>query len=71
MSQLIIRTASRLSGTSLVVRFVIFGEYQRVPIKDIMENGIFSDNYFDDPQVRARFQTWLNERSMLDQLLVH
>ncbi|HBS41233.1 MAG TPA: acyltransferase, partial [Oceanospirillales bacterium] len=33
-----------------------------MPIKDIMENGIFNDNYFDDPQVRARFQTWLNER---------
>ncbi|GEA09607.1 acyltransferase [Alteromonas sp. KUL42] len=33
-----------------------------MPIKDIMEKGIFNDNYFDDPQVRARFQTWLNER---------
>ena len=33
-----------------------------MPIKDIMENGIFSDKYFEDPQVRARFQSWLNER---------
>ena len=41
-----------------------------MPIKDIMENGIFNDDYFDDPQVRARFQTWLNERwHAKDQLL--
>lgn len=33
-----------------------------MPIKDIMENGIFSDKYFDDPHVRERFQAWLNER---------
>ena len=33
-----------------------------MPIKDIMEHGIFSDKYFDDPQVRERFQAWLNDR---------
>ena len=33
-----------------------------MPIKEIMDNGVFNDSYFDDPQVRARFQTWLNER---------
>ena len=41
-----------------------------MPIKDIMENGVFNDSYFDDPQVRARFQAWLNEqRHAKDQLL--
>lgn len=32
------------------------------PIKDIIDNGYYSDAYFDDPEVRARFQRWLNER---------
>jgi 1-acyl-sn-glycerol-3-phosphate acyltransferase len=33
-----------------------------MPIQEIMDNGIFQDTYFDDPQVRVRFQAWLNER---------
>jgi len=32
------------------------------PIKDIIENGYFNEDYFDDPQVRVRFQRWLNQR---------
>jgi len=32
------------------------------PIKEIMDNGHYSDDYFDNPEVRARFQRWLNER---------
>ena len=32
------------------------------PIKDLFENGVFNDNYFDDPEQRSRFQQWLNER---------
>jgi len=32
------------------------------PIKEIMDNGYYSDDYFDDPEVRARFQRWLNDR---------
>lgn len=32
------------------------------PIKEIMDNGFYSDDYFDDPEVRARFQRWLNDR---------
>ena len=35
---------------------------QSYSLKEIMDNGVFNDSYFDDPQVRARFQTWLNER---------
>ena len=30
------------------------------PIKDILEGGYFNADYFDDPQVRSRFQGWLN-----------
>ncbi|GEA13513.1 acyltransferase [Alteromonas sp. KUL49] len=33
---------------------------QVTPIKDIVENGHFSDDYFENPQVRTRFQSWLN-----------
>ncbi|WP_334031784.1 acyltransferase [Alteromonas sp. P256] len=33
-----------------------------MPIKEIMDSGIFQDTYFDDPDVRVRFQAWLNER---------
>jgi 1-acyl-sn-glycerol-3-phosphate acyltransferase len=32
------------------------------PIKEILDNGHYSDDYFDNPEVRARFQRWLNER---------
>ncbi|NMH61452.1 acyltransferase [Alteromonas ponticola] len=32
------------------------------PIKEIMQGGLISDNYFDDPQERVKFQAWLNER---------
>lgn len=32
------------------------------PIKEIMDNGYYSDDYFDNPEVRARFQRWLNDR---------
>ena len=31
-----------------------------MPIKDIMENGIFSDNYFYDPQFEPVFRRWMN-----------
>jgi 1-acyl-sn-glycerol-3-phosphate acyltransferase len=30
------------------------------PLKDIMESGVFSDSYFDNPEQRTRFQQWLN-----------
>ena len=33
-----------------------------MPIQEIMDSGIFQDTYFDDPDVRVRFQAWLNER---------
>lgn len=32
------------------------------PIKEIMDNGYYSDDYFDNPEVRAHFQRWLNDR---------
>ncbi len=33
-----------------------------MPIKDIVESGFFTDDYFTNPEAKARFQTWLNER---------
>lgn len=40
------------------------------PIQDIIDSGVFDDTYFDDPQVRSRFQGWLNQQwQHKDQLL--
>ncbi|MEW9799616.1 acyltransferase [Alteromonas sp. CYL-A6] len=40
------------------------------PIKDIVSQGFFNDDYFSNPETRARFQQWLNERwTQKDQLL--
>ncbi|MCW8109636.1 acyltransferase [Alteromonas ponticola] len=35
---------------------------QVTPIKDIVQGGIISDKYFEDPQERIKFQAWLNDR---------
>ncbi len=32
------------------------------PIKDVVQKGMISDKYFDDPNERIKFQSWLNER---------
>lgn len=32
------------------------------PIKDIVQGGFFSTDYFDNPEQRMRFQQWLNAR---------
>ena len=32
------------------------------PIQDIVKGGFFTDDYFTNPEAKARFQAWLNER---------
>ncbi|GGW91826.1 acyltransferase [Alteromonas halophila] len=32
------------------------------PIKEIVQSGFFTDDYFTNPEAKARFQAWLNER---------
>ncbi|WP_414828535.1 acyltransferase [Alteromonas sp. H39] len=47
-----------VSGKVKVIRVNI----SVTPIKDIVQGGFFSADYFDNPEQRARFQQWLNTR---------
>ncbi|RDV24007.1 acyltransferase [Alteromonas aestuariivivens] len=40
------------------------------PIRELIQDGWFSESYFDSPEQRRQFQTWLNQRwTQKDQLL--